>query len=127
MNIYELNKAIEMAKVWNMTPQERKLYYYKQSHRPENKEVYDKPNDTGNYGTRRRTRPWDNCWFSNKPHIINLTVEQAVRQYPDYMLWCYNNLNIKWSTHAIKLFNSINNRPTRMGIDDLMLLKEKLL
>ena len=99
---------IEMAKLYNMTPQERELYYYKKSHRPENKEFCEKPNDTG-YGTRRRTRPWDNCWFSNKPNIISLTVEQAIRQHPNYMLWCYNNLNIKWSVHTIKLLDALRN------------------
>jgi len=54
---------------------------------------------------RKLTRPWDNCWFSNKPHIIALTVEEAIEKYPDYILWCYKNLSIKWSTHTIKLFN----------------------
>jgi hypothetical protein len=54
---------------------------------------------------RKLTRPWDMCWFSNKPHIISLTVEEAIEKYPDYMLWCYKNLSIKWSTHTIKLFN----------------------
>lgn len=104
-------EAIDLAKVWNMTPQEKQLYYYKKSHRPENKDVFNKPNDKGNYGTRRRTRPWDNCWFSNKPHIIGLTVEQAVSQYPDYILWCYKNLSIKWSTHTVKLIESKIKRP----------------
>jgi hypothetical protein len=98
----------------------------KHSHRPENKDFNGLPNERDTlWETRRRTRPWDNCWFSNKPHIISLTIEQAVRQYPDYMFWCYKNLQIKWSTHTIKLFDSINNRPARMSIDDLMLLKEK--
>lgn len=55
--------------------------------------------------TRKLTRPWDKCWFSNKPHIITLTVEEAIEKYPDYILWCYKNLSIKWSTHTIKLFN----------------------
>lgn len=126
MNHYEINKAIELAKVWNMTPQERELYYYKQSHRPENKEFNDKPHDTGWYGTRRRTRPWDNCWFSNKPHIINLTVEDAVKKYPDYILWCYNNLNIKWSVHTIKLIESIVTSPKRMTMEEFMEIKSML-
>jgi hypothetical protein len=85
----------------------------KRSYRPEYQSFPDMPNErnlTEYYETRRRTRPWDNCWFSNKPHIINLTVEQAVSQYPDYMLWCYNNLEIKWSTHTIKLFNAIQQK-----------------
>ena len=88
-----------------------KLIQLKRSHRPENKKVYDKPHDTGEYGTRRRTRPWDNCWFSNKPHIINLTVEDAVRRYPDYMLWCYKNLSIKWSVHTVRLIENTIKRP----------------
>lgn len=114
MSTYSTYKAIH-----SMTTEEKQLYYYKKSHRPENKKVYDKPNDTG-YGTRRRTRPWDKCWFSNRYDIIFLTVEEAVRQHPDYMLWCYNNLNIKWSVHTVKLFEAIDNRPKRMTIADLM-------
>jgi|LakMenEpi03Aug12_release.lakeMendotaPanAssembly.Ray.scaffolds.fasta_scaffold825769_2 hypothetical protein len=83
-----------------------KLIELKRSHRPEEKRFYDKPNDTGNYGTRRRSRPWDNCWFSNKPHIISLTIEEAISKHPDYMLWCYKNLAIKWSTHTVRLIES---------------------
>ena len=89
------------------------LQLLKHSNRPEYKNFYDKPHDTGWYGTRRRTRPWDNCWFSNKPHIISLTVEEAVNQFPDYMLWCYNNLNIKWSVHTIKLFKAIGTKKSQ--------------
>lgn len=120
--MYSMYKALEEIRVWNMTHQERQLYFYKQSHRPENKEVYDKPNDTGNYGTRRRTRPWDNCWFSNKPHIINLTVEDAIRKHPDYMLWCYNNLNIKWSVHTVRLFEKLQPKTKVMTPDAFMSL-----
>lgn len=76
-------------------------------HRPENKRFYEKPNEHLLAETRKRTRPWDNCWFSNKPHIILLTVEQAIERHPQYMLWCYNNLNIKWSVHTVKLFEKI--------------------
>jgi hypothetical protein len=83
-----------------------KVLELKRHHMPHNKGFWDKPNDTGNYGIRRRTRPWDNCWFSNKPHIIKLTVEQALNQYPDYILWCYKKLNIEWSTHTIKLIEA---------------------
>lgn len=77
----------------------------KQSNRPENK-VFDKPYDKGS-STRRATRPWDNCWFSNKPHIIALTVEQAISAYPQYMLWCYANLRINWSVYTHRLFDKI--------------------
>ena len=100
-----LEEIKEMVRLYNMTPEE-KLYYYKQSHRPENKEFYDKPHDTGWYGTRRRTRPWDNCWFSNKPDIINLTVEEAINKHPNYIYWCYKNLSINWSVHTIKLIEA---------------------
>jgi hypothetical protein len=119
-----INTAIQEGNVWKMTTKEKQLYFYKQSHRPENKKVYDKPNDTGNYGTRRRTRPWDNCWFSNKPHIINLTVEEAICQYPDYILWCYKNLSIKWSVHTIKLIEASMNRPRRMTIDEFRAIRQ---
>lgn len=57
--------------------------------------------------TRKLTRPWDKCWFSNKRHIIALTVEEAIQQQPQYMLWCYKNLSIKWSQHTIKLLNQL--------------------
>jgi len=85
------------------------LINLKNSHRPENKIFDGLPNErysANMYENRRRTRPWDNCWFSNKPDVIVLTVEQAIRQYPDYMQWCYNNLEIKWSVHTIKLFKA---------------------
>jgi hypothetical protein len=89
------------------------LMYLKQSNRPEKKLFTDMPNERDTVDElRRRTRPWDKCWFSNKPHIISLTVEEAVSQYPAYMLWCYNNLNIKWSVHTVKLFESI--KPVRL-------------
>lgn len=83
-----------------------KLLEFKRSQRPEAKSFCDKPYDTGFAGTRRRTRPWDNCWFSNKPHIIKLTVEEALNQYPDYIIWCYKNLNIKWSVFTEKLIQA---------------------
>ena len=83
------------------------LYFMKLAHRPENKQFLEKPHERY-CDKRKRTRPWDNCWFSNKPHIINLTVEQAIKKYPQYMLWCYTNLkNIQWSVHTIKMFQLI--------------------
>jgi hypothetical protein len=102
-----------------------KLFAFKRSHRPEQKTFHDKPHDQGmyGYGTRRRTRPWDNCWFSNKPEIIVLTVEQAVKKHPQYMLWCYSNLRIKWSTHTIKLLEGLKNKPKVMTIADLSNIK----
>jgi hypothetical protein len=88
------------------------LEQLKQSHRPENKRFDGKLNERAvSYETRKRTRPWDNCWFSNKPHIINLTVEDAVRRYPDYILWCYDNLSIKWSVHTVRLIENRIKRP----------------
>ena len=72
------------------------------AHLPCNKTFYDKPHDTGMF-TRRRTRPWDNCWFSNKPEIIVLTVEQAVKKHPQYMKWIYSNLSINWSVYSIQM------------------------
>lgn len=103
------------------------LKLLKHSHRPENKSFPDMPNErkwTWNDETRRRTRPWDQCWFSNKPHIISLTVEQAIVQYPDYILWCYTNLSIKWSTHTIKLLDALKYRPKRMTINEFKAIKQ---
>jgi hypothetical protein len=82
-----------------------KILELQRSHRPEEKVFYDKPHDTGYY-TRRRTRPWDNCWFSKKPEYIVRTVEDVFKMNPGYLLWCYTNLNIKWSEHTIKLFKT---------------------
>ena len=75
---------------------------------PSNKYFPNMPNEREleEYQKRRRTRPWDNCWFSNKPHIIILTVEEALNKYPDYILWCYKKLKIEWSTHTIKLIEA---------------------
>ena len=87
-----------------------KILELQRSHRPELKDFYDKPHDTGMYGnTRRRTRPWDNCWFSKKPEYIVRTVEEVFKMNPGYLLWCYDKLNIKWSTHTIKLFQTNKN------------------
>jgi hypothetical protein len=103
-----------------------KLLELKRSHRPEAKTFYDKPHDQGMYGnTRRRTRPWDNCWFSNKVDIILLTVEEAVKQHPQYMLWCYNNLGINWSVHTIKLLEGLKDKPRRMTMADFKSLQTK--
>ena len=97
----------------------------KRSHRPENKDFIGLPNERDTlWETRKRTRPWDNCWFSNKPHIIKLTVEEAICQYPDYILWCYNNLSIKWSVHTIKLIEASMNRPRRMNIDEFRAIRQ---
>jgi len=96
----------------------------KDSHRPNQKSFYgQKPNEYYHASRRVRTRPWDNCWFSNKPEIINLTVEEAINKHPKYMLWCYQNLNIKWSTHTIKLFDKIkpkNFKPYNNTLDTIM-------
>lgn len=84
-----------------------KLLEYKRSHRPEKKRVYDKPYDKG-ANTRRATRPWDLCWFSNKPNIISLTVEEAIKLHPQYMKWVYKNLtSIKWSVFTIRLLEKL--------------------
>ena len=83
------------------------LIKLKQASRPNNKIFNGLPNERDTtWETRQRTRPWDYCWFSNKPHIIVLTVEQALNKYPDYILWCYKKLSIKWSTHTIKLIEA---------------------
>jgi hypothetical protein len=87
------------------------LINLKESQRPENKMFIGKNErytTAKGMETRKLTRPWDYCWFSNKPHIIELTVEEAIAKYPQYILWCYNNLSIKWSMHTIKLFNKYN-------------------
>lgn len=86
----------------------------KNSKRPENQSFPEKKHER-KFGSekRRRTRPWDCCWFSNKPHIIVLTVEEALNKYPEYMLWCYQNLEISWSTYTIKMFDKYNVKPKR--------------
>jgi hypothetical protein len=79
----------------------------KELQKPYNKTFYDKPYEKMGY-TRKCTRPWDNCWFSNKPDIITLTVEQACIYYPNYMKWVYTNLtSIKWSVYTIQLLNQL--------------------
>ena len=99
----------------------------KDSHRPNQKAFYDKPNEFSYPCNRVRTRPWDNCWFSNKPEIINLTVEEAIKQHPKYMLWCYANLNIKWSTHTIKLFDKIQPKSFKAYDNTLNSIMQELL
>lgn len=82
------------------------LQEYKQHHRPDDKKFVGKPNER-ECRRRVRTRPWDNCWFSNKPEVIMLTVEEAINKHLSYMLWCYANLNIKWSVHTVRLFDKV--------------------
>jgi hypothetical protein len=87
---------------------EYKLRQFKNAHRPESKRFEGKLNERDTTSeSRRRSRPWDNCWFSNKPHIISLTIEEAISKHPDYMLWCYKNLSIKWSVHTVRLFDKM--------------------
>lgn len=43
------------------------------------------------------TRLTDKCWFSKKPHINELTVQEAIIKYPNYMLWCRLNLRVRWA------------------------------
>lgn len=43
------------------------------------------------------TQLTDKCWFSKQPHIIILTVAEAIIKYPNYILWCYKNLNVRWA------------------------------
>jgi hypothetical protein len=72
--------------------------------RPERNRYEGKYERKDSLWRRERTRPWDKCWFSNKPHIINLTVEEAANRYPDYMKWVYRNLRgIKWSVFTERL------------------------
>ena len=81
----------------------------KANNRPEQKEFPSMPNERYSanlYENRRRTRPWDNCWFSNKPEYIIRTVEDVFKMNPGYVLWCYNNLYIKWSQHTIKMLQT---------------------
>jgi hypothetical protein len=114
------SKAVEIFETYNYSLEyvagkfphlyeDYKILKIKESHRPEEKSFAGKLNERNVSGeTRKRTRPWDNCWFSNKPHIIILTVEEAYKRYPSYILWCYKNLSIKWSVHTIKMFESGN-------------------
>ena len=89
----------------------------KDIHRPYMKTFEGKPHEKQR-GIRRRTRPWDNCWFSNKPHIISLTVEQAIKAHPSYMLWCYANLRINWSVYTIQMFDQIKPKDFRFKYKD---------
>lgn len=82
------------------------IYKLKEIHKPYNKEFEGKKNESI-FRNRKRTRPWDNCWFSNKPEIIKLTVEEAIKRHPNYMLWCYANLSVDWSVYTIKMFDAI--------------------
>ena len=83
------------------------IYLLKESHKPERKDFYGKPHEKFNY-TRRATRPWDNCWFSNKRDIISLTVEQACITNPSYMKWIYKNLTyINWSVYSIRILEKL--------------------
>jgi hypothetical protein len=59
------------------------------------------------YRKRHRTMLYDKCWFSNKPHIIVLTVEECIKKHPDYMRWIYKNLKINWSMHVIAQLNTL--------------------
>lgn len=88
---------------------QEQIQYLKDCHRPANKEFIEKPHEMYD-ATRVCTRPWDNCWFSNKPHIISLTLEQAIQKHPSYILWCYLNLTkIKWSVYSVRLIESTFN------------------
>jgi hypothetical protein len=70
-------------------------------------QYFEMKNDYSTNGTRRRTRPWDKCWFSNKPSLINVTVEEACTLQPSYMKWVYCNLNIKWSVYTIEILKKL--------------------
>jgi hypothetical protein len=86
------------------------LYKSKKKQRPENKVFDSMPNERdSSYGYKRRcTRPWDNCWFSNKPDVICLTIEQACSYNPSYMKWIYKNLTyIKWSVYSIRILEKL--------------------
>lgn len=88
------------------------LMELKTRQRPDDKKFVGKPNERRDARKRIRTRPWDNCWFSNKPYMIALTIEEAIKVDPRYLLWCYDNLeSIKWSTHTIKLFEKVKSDP----------------
>ena len=100
----------ELAMLVNVSKPQINYYQIqklKAKHRPEEKEFPSMPNERVVYNeTRRRTRPWDNCWFSNKPEYIIHTVEEVFKMNPSYLQWCYNNLSIKWSQHTIKMFQT---------------------
>ena len=34
-------------------------------------------------------------------------IDQAIKFYPSYMKWIYQNLSINWSTHTLKLLNQL--------------------
>ena len=98
----------------------------KDYHRPINKEFIEKPHERNpDEFNRVCTRPWDNCWFSNKPHIISLTLEEALQKHPDYILWCYNNLTkIKWSVYSIRLIEETKQK--RTNFNNLFTLNKNL-
>ena len=82
------------------------ITYAKYMARPEF-QYFEMKNDYSTNGTRRRTRPWDKCWFSNKPSLINVTVEEACKLEPSYMKWIYRNLHIKWSVYTIEILKKL--------------------
>jgi hypothetical protein len=91
---------------WDLTEEQKKNL--QKNLRPENKIFTDytnKPYDSPSpFRTRRSTRPWDNVWFSRKPYIMILTVEEAIEKYPKDMIWYFNNLlHIKWSVFTVRL------------------------
>lgn len=69
------------------------------------------------------TRLNNYCWFSKKPHIMRLSVAEAIEKHPDYILWCFNNLHIRWSVKTrntiLKLKKSKTNKAT---LDDVLCL-----
>lgn len=64
-------------------------------------------------GKRNRTMLSHQCWFSNKPHIQALTVEQCIKKHPSYMLWVYEHLSINWSVYVIEQLEELK-RPKPM-------------
>ena len=79
----------------------------KRANLPEKQKFPGKLNERNVSNEKRKlTRPWDNCWFSNKPEYITRTVEEVFKLNPSYLLWCYDNLSIKWSEHTIKMFQT---------------------
>lgn len=65
---------------------------------------------SGYYPVRHRTKLEHPCWFSKKPHIQKLSVQQCIENYPNYMLWIYNNLHINWSVRVIEQMEKVKLR-----------------
>ena len=86
------------------------------------KRAYITPQLYSNSMTHFVTRLNNYCWFSKKPHITCLTVAEAMEKHPNYILWCFDNLHIRWSikTHRQILKLKESRSVNRATLDDIL-------